>query len=234
MDLDDETLMAFADGALPDAAFARVASAVEADPEVAARLNALVLGKDAARAVYGPLLDRPVPARLRRAVEAAIASAEPAPRRSPRWVGWAVAAALGGIVAGPAGYLLSRGDAPAMMVAGSIAEPGLRSLIETVRSGGVAALTTDTDFVAVASFRDGAGALCREIELLGPQSSLLVACSDDDAWTIRMAVVIATTESGDYVPAGELEVVGTYLDSIGAGPPLSDDAERAALPGIAE
>jgi len=50
---------------------------------------------------------------------------------------------------------------------------------------------------------------------------------------LRIAVEIATTEAGDYVPAGELEVVGAYLDSIGAGAPFSEAAERAALPSIA-
>jgi len=54
---DDDTLMAFADGALEEPLFSQVAADVEADAELAARLDALVMGKDLARAVYQPLAE---------------------------------------------------------------------------------------------------------------------------------------------------------------------------------
>ncbi|MCW5717214.1 MAG: anti-sigma factor [Bauldia sp.] len=235
MTIDDETLMAFADGELPEPRFSEVAAAVETDEALAARLHALVLGKDAAKAAYGPLLAQPVPARLRRSVEAAIRANERPARRlwSPRSFQLAAAAAIAVVIAAPAGYLLGSSGTPgSIAVAGMAAPAALVAALESVPSGGEAALTGDTTMVAIATFADGAGVLCREVELLGPAAaSVVVACRDGDGWGVRLAVAIPSAD-GFYLPAGGLDAAGTYLSAINAGPPLSPEAERAALPGI--
>ncbi|MGD9738827.1 MAG: anti-sigma factor [Bauldia sp.] len=233
MTFDDETLMAFADGALDEPAFSEVAAAIETNPGLAARLNNLVLGRDAAKAAYAPLLERGVPAPLRRAVDRAIAASAPAkPRRV--FGGWSIAAAaaVAVIVAAPLGYLLHQGAPSPAAEVGGTASPALAALIESVPSGGRAALSADTDLVAVATFTDGDGALCREVELLGPKASVVVACRDDAGWAVRIAVAVPAV-SGDYLPAEGLEAVEAYLAVIEAGPPLSLDEERAALPTLA-
>lgn len=235
MTIDDETLMAFADGELPEPGFSEVATAVEADEALAARLHALVLGKDAAKAAFAPLLAQPVPASLRRGVAAAIRAAG-RPVRS-RWSGrpmqLAAAAAIAVVIAAPASYLLGSSGSPGSPVVAGLAAPAaLDAALDTVPSGGDAAITGDTTMVAIATFADGAGVLCREVELLGPAELLVVACRDGDGWGVRLAVAIPSAD-GLYLPAGGLDAAGAYLAAINAGPPLSPDAERAALPGTA-
>ena len=136
------------------------------------------------------------------------------------------------IVAAPLGYLL-RSDLPrpGAVEVGSVASPALAALIEGVPSGGRAALSTDTDFVAVATFTDGTGTLCREVELLGPNASVLVACQNDRGWDVRIAVAIPAVD-GDYLPAQGLAAVEAYLAVIDAGAPFHPEEERAALPNL--
>jgi hypothetical protein len=237
MTIDDETLMAFADGVLAEPQFSEIAAAVEADEAIAARLHALVLGKDAARAAFAPLLEQPVPSSLRRSVEAAIrANARPARHPwSPRTLQLAAAAAIAVAFAAPAGYLL--GTAGTSSTPGSIAVAGLNApaalaaALDTVAAGAEAAVTADTTMVAIATFADGTGTICREVELLGPSASVVVACRDGETWGVRLTVAIPSTD-GFYLPAGGLDAAGAYLTAINAGPPLSPEAERAALPGI--
>jgi len=236
MTIDDETLMAFADGELAEPRFSEVAGAVEADEALAARLHALVLGKDAARAAFAPLLEQPVPSSLRRSVEAAIrTNARPARRSwSPRTLQLAAAAAIAVVFAAPAGYLLGTGTSgtpDSIAVAGLDAPPALATALDTVASGAEAAVTDDTTMVAIATFADGAGTICREVELLGPSASVVVACRDEGTWAVRLAVAIPSSD-GYYLPAGGLDAAGAYLTAINAGPPLSPAAERAALPEI--
>ncbi|WP_052731687.1 anti-sigma factor family protein [Devosia geojensis] len=233
---DDETLMAFADGALEEPLFSQVAADIEADADLAARLDALVMGKDLARAVYRPLAQVPVPRKLRQNVEAAIAAAEggkvvPLRRRVAfgSWQGMAAAAAIACVVAGPVGYFLGQGggeDRP--LVATGPVEGALADLIGTIPSGGEAVLADGTRFLPIASFEDQAGRLCREFELMGETAALAVACRPADVWQVEMALAIPG-EDGDYRPASSLPVLESYLSAIGAGAPMSTEEERAAL-----
>lgn len=229
--------MAFADGALDEPRFSEVAAAVETDAALAARLDALVLGRDAARAAYAPLLATPVPAPLRRSVEAAVRAHEHPPRHvfPRRTLQFAVAAALAVVIAAPVGYLVgtsgSSGGPGPLAVAGTAAPAALAAALDTVASGREATVTAGTEMIAIATFEDGTGTLCREVELHGPTASVVVACRDGDAWAVRLAVAIPSSD-GFYLPAGGLDAAGAYLTAIAAGPPLSPEAERAALPGI--
>ena len=233
---DDDTLMAFADGALEEPLFSQVAADVEADAELAARLDALVMGKDLARAVYQPLAEVPVPGKLRQGVEAAIARAEggkvvPLRRRLPvgSWRRMAAAAAIACVVAGPIGYFLGQGggeDRP--LVATGPVDGALADVIGTMPSGGEAVLADGTRFLPIASFEDEAGRLCREFELMGETAALAVACLPAGVWQVEVALAIPV-EDENYRPASSLPVLESYLSAIGAGAPMSAEEERAAL-----
>jgi anti-sigma factor RsiW len=233
---DDETLMAFADGALDEPLFSQVAADIEADAELAARLDALVMGKDLARAVYRPLAQAPVPRKLRQNVEAAIAAAEggkvvPLRRRVSfgSWQGMAAAAAVACVVAGPVGFLLGQGGgAPQPLIATGPMEARLAEVAAAVPSGGEAVLADGTRFLPIASFEDGAGRFCREFELMGETAALAVACRPEEGWQVEMALAIPG-EDGAFRPASSLPVLESYLSTIGAGAPMSVDEERAAL-----
>jgi anti-sigma factor RsiW len=112
--LDDETLMAYADGALDAASAARVAAAALARPEIRRRISAFRTTATLARAAYASVVDEEVPARLVAAVRTAPAAgnvvalrakpatAAAAPARS-RPIAWAVAASVALVMALGAG-----------------------------------------------------------------------------------------------------------------------------------
>lgn len=244
-DFNDETLMAFADGKLEEPQFSAVAAAVETDATLAARLEALVAGKDFARALYEPLLQRPVPAPLRKSVEAAIADASvqqsnvtpfPTSRASTKparnWLPLAAAACVAVIVAGPIGFLIGTGGGSTQATHIAIGEPlsgELVALVATLPSGAERALSGGTTLHPIASFSDGAGTLCREFELHGTASLVAVACRPGDQWVTTFA--LQTAAPGGYLAASALAPLDAYFQAIEAGPPYSAEQEASVLSG---
>ena len=244
---DDETLMAFADGELDDAAAAEVEAAVNADPALAERIALFAESRALARDAFLPRLDEPVPASLRAAVEAAIAEQErsggtvvPLPRRRPaaanqnrpRWSRFAMAAAasVAIVAAGLGGYLAgSGGDADGQQVA-LIAVPGIADALSTVASGEETELAGGTgSFRAVSSFVDGADRLCREFEYSATDGAYVaIACREATDWSLAFAMGTGGN-TGGYAPASSLETLDSYLMAIEAGQPLSPEEEAAAL-----
>lgn len=227
-DFSDEVLMAFADGVLDEPQFSAVADAVEADVTLAARLDALVQGGEAAKAGYDTLLG-PVPRALEAVVRKQIAQSE----RRQVWRGWLApfrlaplgamaVAACAAVVALPAGYFLApqQGDA----LSGS----ALATALDVLASGESQQLRTGLDVTAVATFTDANGIVCREFETSGSANFVAVACRTDEGWQTQLA--LANSGGGDvYRPASGLEMLDVYLSDIGAGAPLLDAEERAAL-----
>lgn len=98
---DDETLMAYADGALDALASARVAKAAASRRDVAARVESFRRTATMARAAYAPVVDEPVPDRLLAAVRDTqaggnVASFRPRAKAGAlrRPLAWAVAASV--------------------------------------------------------------------------------------------------------------------------------------------
>jgi anti-sigma factor RsiW len=75
--LDEETLMAYADGELDPAQRAEIAAAIEKDPALAARVEKHRALRAEVAGAFAPVLTQPVPERLR---AAAIGTAAPAER----------------------------------------------------------------------------------------------------------------------------------------------------------
>lgn len=230
---DDDELMAFCDGALDEPGFSQVAAAIEADPALAQRLEMLVAGGNAARAVYGPLVDRPVPAKLRRGVEQAIADASASkivsfspPQRRWVWQSVALAASVAAVLAGPAGYFLARTEGPLIAVGQQLASP-LAAHLETLPSGDEARIGVAT-LRPIASFTDAARNLCREFEVDSDFTTVAVACRNKGGWRVAIAIDAPAADDG-YAPASSLAALDAFLESIGASSPLSPEAEQQVL-----
>ncbi|GLQ57006.1 anti-sigma factor [Devosia nitrariae] len=226
--------MAFADGAIEEPRFSDIAAAIEADPDLARRLELLAAGGEAARAVYGPLADRPVPDRLRRRVEATIAAAETVkvvPFRRlhsrPAWQPVTIAASVAVVLAAPAGYFFARTGEDFSIAAGEPLAPSLVAQLETVPSGAEAELGAAT-LQPIATFTDAAQNLCREFELDREVTTVAVACRSEDSWRVAIAIDAPPADDG-YAPASSLAALDAFLDSIGAGPPMSPEEERRLL-----
>lgn len=109
---------------------------------------------------------------------------------------------------------------------------GLEAALEQVQSGSESQLSGSEDrFRAIASFKDDAGAFCREFEVDQKKDGstlVAVACKRTKDWNVQFAVVAKSSETG-YAPASSLEALDAYLASIGAGEPMSTESEAREL-----
>lgn len=109
-DLTDETLLAYAAGALPEDERARIALRVAADPEAQGRLADWARQDAALSALYNPVAEEPLPARFTALLAAARA---PRPRRPLVTALFRLAAAVALLAVGATGGWLAHGTAPA-------------------------------------------------------------------------------------------------------------------------
>lgn len=248
-DFDDETLMAFADGELDTEASASIEAAMQTDNALAERVALFMESRARAAAALKPLIEEPVPDTLMRSISKMVDDAdgrtstvrEPAgsidnvvPLRSAseparwRWT-MPLAASLAIAVAGAGGYLAGRGGTPSSGDAtiAWLGDPAVGKALDTMPSGGDVQ-TGRGKMKLVSSFRDQAGAFCREFELGDTSTIVSIACRSDGRWNLRLAVAAPTAGSG-YVPAGAAETVDAYLTTIDAGAPLSAAEEAEAL-----
>ncbi len=230
---DDEELMAFADGVLDEPRFSEVAVAIEADAALAERLELIVTGGKAAKAVFGSLADQPVPAGLTAGVKAAVAAHEgkvvPFPRRASMFVPIAAAAAIAAIAVGPVAYLVGGAREAPLVAIGAPLAPAITSQLASLPSGAEARLG-DAVIRPIATFTDAQSTLCREFELDGALTTVAVACRTGAEWRVAIAIDAPPANDG-YAPASSLAALDAFLGSIDAGPPLPPAAEAEALAG---
>ena len=234
----DEILVAFADGKLDEPEFTEIALAIETDAALAERVEALATASRGAKAVYGPLADRPVPVELRRAVDAAIRRAErPRGKQAGGWRDWisiprlggfAVAASLAAVVAGPVGYLV--GQSPPSDGGLRVGAPlggEIASLVATLPSGTEARVDGQV-LRPIASFATATAELCREFELDGATATVAVACREAGTW--QVAIALSGPVGGDgYAPAAAIDALEVYIAALDPGPPLTAEEEAIAL-----
>jgi hypothetical protein len=243
MTYDDDILMAYADGELDPELRTRIASALQADPELAARVASHQLLRRDVFAAYAGTLDEPVPQRLRQVEAAAPAgarvvdlgaarmarqtAAQPAGRR-PAWSQWGAMAAMlvVGVLAGSlgAGWL---GAGQELAVA--------RSADGQLTAGGDLAQALDRRLAGAAdasgvrvglSFRSTAGTYCRTFQL-GASAGL--ACRERGAWRVPI-LAQAAPQAGTYRQASAAlpPAVMDAVDARIAGSTLDAAAERTA------
>lgn len=229
MQIDDETLMALADGELDRAEAARISAAIADDPEAQARLRRFTETRARLRALsaQGPAsqADDALIARIRAAAAVLPAPAAPAPvpaaansNRAP-WA--AVAAALAALAVGLGWWQM--GGAPDGLAQGEVAA------LDSLPSGEAVALEDGRELMVIASYRTADGAFCREYETARDASLTVgVACREGDTWQRQFASEM--TAADGYVPAsGDIAALDDWLAETGAGDPLTPEDEAAAL-----
>lgn len=224
--IDDATLIAWLDGELDGAAATQVATAVAADPALAALAERHRGMKARFAAAFDPLAQEAEPsappasatlhsladARARRTPSPA------APRRPIRWtIPGALAASL--VVGVLTGHLL-------IPRPGGIGDDrGALTLSPSIATALDRQLSGEPGAVRVAlSFRDTGGDLCRSFSarhLTG------VACRDRSGWQLRYGAAGAAQVT-DYRMAGGNEDVVRVVDAMIAGAPLDRADEEAA------
>ncbi|ETX13286.1 hypothetical protein OCH239_12320 [Roseivivax halodurans JCM 10272] len=242
----DETLMAFADGALDDATARRVVEAARCDERVASRIALFRSTREVLDRTAEAERADPVPDALMARVRATIDREPPneaagnvvawggRPREGrSRSVAWpaAIVASLALAVGLGTGWIIApTGEEGALNAFDSawVERAGLTYPLSRLRSG-ESGTTEVGDVTLVSSFRDASGAFCREFEIATEaQTYVSVACHGGGSWEVRFAAVTGGTVEG-YAPASSLDALDAYLAGIGAGAPLDAEAEAAAL-----
>lgn len=228
MQIDDETLMALADGELDRAESARISAAIADDPEAQARLRRFAETRARLKALSteGPArqADDALIARIRAAGVApqAPAALAPPPAANANRAPWAaLAAALTAAVVGLGWWQM--GDAPDGLPRAEVAA------LDSLRSGQATVLEDGRDLTVIASYRTAEGAFCREYETARDASlTVTVACREGGDWQRQFASDMVATDG--YVPAsGDIAALDDWLAETGAGDPLTPEDEAAAL-----
>lgn len=235
MDMDDETLMALADGEITGAEAARLTALIAEDPELAARYALFAQtadwAKEAALADPEAEVSADLVARVREM--AADAPSQPSnvvrlpQRAAQRWQPMALAASLALAVGLSAGlWLAPEGPAPS----GPLLSAEMRDRLGTLPSGAEADLGDGGRVTVVASFTDAAGAFCREFETVSGDGArfVSVACRDGAMWDLRFAMATSEVAEG-YVPASSLETLDAFYAATGASQPLTPEDEQRLL-----
>lgn len=253
--LTDEMLMAYADGALPEAERAQIAAALENDAEARAIVAEFRRTAELSRAAFANVLTEPVPDRL---VKTVLGTPTPTANvvdltraRKPRSMLWRTALPLAAsllLVIGFAAALLLRPQpAGPLMALGPVPSAApLAGVLETKASGVPVTLASRTPegldrLMVVATFRDRKERICREVEALDPnmQPQIAgVACRDpaNGTWIVEGSARIAATAppSGrDFVPSGadQKDALDGLLAVLGATRALPANEEQGLLAG---
>lgn len=234
MDIDDETLMALADGEIDGEDAAGLLAKIAADPALADRYALFTRTSAWVRetALTDPEAEvsPDLATRIRQIAASQAETAQnvsPIRRPTPRWQPIAIAASLALAIGLSAGVFLSAG-APSLDQ--PVLTAGLKDRLGTLPSGAQMDLADGRRVSVIASFTDQTGALCREYEIGAPGGLgyVSVSCLDGADWSLRFAIATASGSNG-YAPAASLEALDAFYAATGASQPLSVDQERVFL-----
>lgn len=238
MTIPNETLVAYVDGELDDAARTSVEAAMAADPELARRVARQRALRDRLRATFDPVLAEPVPEHL---LSAAGGASKPQQANGvvrlsrfsrrwswPQWGALAASLILGVLVA----PLLHREparspvetDSRGLLASGALAQALSQQLASDQR---------DRAPVRVGiSFRSRAGAYCRTFELSVQGAVAGVACREGESWRLQALAALPSRipATGTYQPAASPlpAAIEQTVDALIAGDPLDAKDEAAA------
>lgn len=231
MQIDDETLMALADGALDPAAAEDLRRRIADDPAAQSRLRQFQETRRLLSALRSPQApagaEDPLAVMIRKAAHQANPTPAPAPTAAPanlnRRPVLAAAAAVAVLAVGLGWWSLT-GQPPAGSLPGSLGTAEIAAL-QTLPSGQVGTGDNGADLAMIASYRLADGAFCREFET---EARTTLACRDGADWQVRLSHV-ADGSTQAYRPASGAETLEDQLATIGATQPLSTDEELQAL-----
>ena len=238
---DDFELMAYVDGELDPQTSKRVAEAVEADPALREKVEALIASRELARAAYSPAEAAPLSPALDDMMKD-LGEALAQPDIAPDWQ------SAGARVSGLTGFMAWARPVPAAMVAIGIAAGALmtwavlqqtqpRPFLSVSQSSGTilsaqaqqALNSTPTNEVAygadmVATFITDAGETCRQFELA---DQVGIACRDQESW--HLVVLAAQPDQDQFRPAGATEPLAAFTAQLGVQKVLSESEEAALI-----
>lgn len=239
----DEQIQAFVDGKCPDDEAEAMALAMEADPVLAARIEAMVGDFSEVRAAYEAVLDEPVPAAL-------IAAAQPVsnvvslgdhrqarPSSRPAWFVPAAIAASLCIGVGIGSQVPGRSSAPAdpalILTSGGTIDPSaaLSAGLSTQASGTSLALAGGANLRPTLTFRDRESRLCRQFEVATDKAATeALACREGDRWNVMVTARAEVRSEGFETAAGPGDsAVARTVDQMIAEDALDAPQEARAL-----
>ncbi|GGK01152.1 anti-sigma factor family protein [Luteimonas terricola] len=244
MKIDDQALMAYADGELDPAEAARVEAMVASDPGLAEELARHRALQRRLSAAFDDMLDEPVPGHLLaaarggdRATGGATGISAASPRREahtqrrrswPRWGAMAASLLLGVLLAQGFHAHNARTDPLVVDAGGRLHAQG--RLAEALEARLASEPEATAEVSIGISFRDAGGRYCRSFVLRGKHAQAGLACRGEAGWQVPVTSEVAAA------PGGELRLASTplpaavvaELDARIEGEPLDADAERAA------
>lgn len=242
--IDDETLMAYADGELDAAQAAQVEQLLQRDAAAAARVAQHRALRTQLRSDFSAVLSEPVPDRLLNLLQAnatgtqardTVVDFSQAKQRKAtvvrNWSGreWGAMAAslIAGIVLGM--YALNFNSANLVGEQGGalIAQGKLDSVLTTQ----LASVKSTQAIQIGVSFRNHAGEYCRSFAIQETHALAGLACRSQSNWRVRMLTESSTKDSSEFRQAGSgtPTAVLALIDQQIAGEPLDAEAEAAAL-----
>lgn len=221
MTIDDDLLMAFADGELDEVTRARVERALAEDPALQAGLDVQRRLRERLAAHYAPVADEEVPDRFRFMLESSVVTLPPRQKR-PIWqAAMALAAtlvlglAIGRTLTMPGPIGVENGT---MVAQGALAD-ALETQLASAQSDGAATRIGVT-------FRANDGRLCRTFD--GSAVSGL-ACRGEGGWQLMMTAAGSGAGHGGFRQAASASpLVLQAAQEMMAGEPLDAAAERGA------
>lgn len=229
MSVDDEKLMAFADGELTGVERAEIEAALEQDAALRERVEAHRAMRGRLSLAFDSALSEPVPQRLldtaQKPAEADVIDL--AARRAARWSfrEWgAMAASVAlGLVIGVGTMQQQTQPMFATTSEGLVARGALSHALDTQLA------SDEAGAVRIGlSFRDQEGDYCRTFDLTQGGASGL-ACRENANWTIQL--MSGGAAGGEIRQAGASPEVLNAVDAMIAGDALDAEAERAARDG---
>lgn len=238
---EDFELMAYVDGELDAQSSKRVAEAVEADPVLQAKVDALIESRAVARAAYAPTQDAPLSPALEGMMEDLRAGLEEE-GDAPAWqvaddsqsggsavLSWtrrrvAAMTAMGVAVGALATWALMPQTQPQSFLIMTEANGAMLSeraqsvLSQTPAGEAVNGLTVKTSFVS------SEGESCRQFTL---SKQAGIACRDANAW--RLVILTNLSSGGDFQAAGGTDPLAVAAAGLGVSRVLSDEEEAAYI-----
>jgi len=247
--IDDETLMAYADGELDAPARDAVQRAIAADPQLAERVRRHQALRGRVDAAFEPLLHEPVPQRLLDALRDAGAPAQDSrvidlaaeraakaaerhrqQRRRWSWPEWgAMAACLVVGVAVGQFALTALESGPFETSAGQLIARG--ELERALSKQPAAASAQDAKVAIQLSFVSAGGEYCRSFALHGQNALAGLACRSGAQWRVQLlarhdgAAAPGYRQAASALPPAVLRAIDERM----RGEPLDTQAEQAAI-----
>jgi hypothetical protein len=224
--IDDDTLMAYADGELDEIGRARVERGLAGDPALRARLEQQQTLRDRLGAFYGPTAAEEVPERFRAMLDTNVTdfAAARARRARPLWQNLAALAATLVLGLAVGRTLLLPAPGPIGVENGTLVAQG--PLARALDTQLASAQAPDAATRIGTSFAATDGRLCRTFDSAAMAG---IACRGEQGWQLIMAGAGSGAPQHDYRQAGSANpLVAEAAQGLMAGEPFDAAAERRA------